>query len=139
MRGAGQISVLDDVMAVGIFRGEGHVGCHLNRRETEFGRHPELVAAVVMCDRNSIEIVAKAFGSKIYHNRGGKCLGGTDAWQTRTFGVNRVKEVIGGWVAKGLLRGEKMEQYFEALTKCRRAREIFLKDESNMGRPRQFF
>lgn len=134
-----ETSERDDFMAAGIFRGEGHVGCHLNRRETRFGRHPELLAAVAMCDRDSIEIVARVFRSRVYHNRGGKCAGGTDAWQTRIFGVDRVKEVIGGWVARGLLRGEKMEQYFDALAKCRRARRIFLKEESRYGRPRQVF
>jgi len=129
----------DEFMAAGIFRGEGHIGCHLNRRETQFGRHTELVAAVAMCDRDSIEIVARVFGSKVYHNGGGKCLGGTDAWQTRIFGVDRVKAVIGGWVSRGLLRGEKADQYFDALAKCRRAREIFLRDGVGTGRPRQVF
>ncbi len=92
-----------------------------------------------MRDRDSIEIVARVFGSRVYRNGGGKCSGGTDAWQTRIFGVARVKEKIGGWVARGLLRGEKADQYFEALAKCRRAREIFLKEETKTGRPRQVF
>ena len=92
-----------------------------------------------MCDRDSVESVARVFGSKLYRNGGGKCLGGTDAWQTRIFGVGRVKEVIGGWVARGLLRGDKMDQYLEALAKCRRAREVFLKVEGNVGRRRELF
>jgi hypothetical protein len=129
----------EESIAVGIFRGEGHVGCHLNRRETRFGRHPELLAGVNMCDRNSVEIVAKVWGSKVYRNGGGKCLGGDFAWQTRIFGVSRVKKEIGGWVAKGLLRGEKADQYFEALAKCRRARVVFLEEPGNFGRPREIF
>lgn len=129
----------DDLIAIGLLRGEGWIGCHLNRRLTRYGRHPELVASVTMCDRNSVEIVARAFGSKVYHNGGGKCRGGTDAWQTRIFCVNRVKEKIGGWIGSGLLRGEKMDQYFDALAKCRRAREVFLKEETYHGRPRQVF
>jgi len=130
---------LDEYMAAGIFRGEGHIGCHLNRRETRFGRHPELVAGLAMCDRDSIDIVARVFGSKIYRNSGGKCLDGTFAWQTRIFGVSRVKEIIGSWVARGLLRGEKADQYFDALAKCRRAREVLLKEESGVGLRRQVF
>ena len=129
----------EEYMAAGIFRGEGHIGCHLNRRVTRFGRHPELVAGLAMCDRDSMDIVARVFGSKVYRNSGGKCLGGNCAWQTRIFGVSRVKEIIGNWVARGLLRGEKADQYFDALAKCRRAREIFLKEESERGRKRQVF
>ena len=104
-----------------------------------FGRHPELIAGLAMCDRDSIEIVARVFGSKVYHNSGGKCLGGNSAWQTRIFGVSRVTEIVGNWVARGLLKGEKADQYFDALAKCRRAREIFLKDELDVGRKRQVF
>jgi len=129
----------DVFIAAGIFRGEGYVGCHLNRRETSYGRHPELLAGVTMCDRDSVEIVARVFGSKVYRNGGGKCAGGDYAWQTRIFGVNRVKDKIWGWVAKELLRGEKADQYFEALAKCGRARLIFLKEGLGMGRPRQIF
>jgi hypothetical protein len=130
---------VEEALAAGIFRGEGYVGCHLGRRETKYGRHPELVASVAMCDRDSVELVAKAFGSRIYHNGGGKCLGGQDAWQTRIFGVSRVKDKIGGRVASGLLKGEKADQYFEALAKCRRARVVFLKEEARTGRPREVF
>jgi len=92
-----------------------------------------------MCDRDSVEIVARVFGSKIYKANVGTCSGGQDAWQTRILGVSRVKAIIGAWVARGLLRGEKADQYFEALAKCRRAREIFLKDEARTGRPREVF
>ena len=92
-----------------------------------------------MCDRDSVEVVARVFGSKIYKANVGTCRGGQDAWQTRILGVSRVKVIIGGWVARGLLRGEKADQYFEALAKCRRAREIFLKNEAIIGRPREVF
>jgi hypothetical protein len=98
-RPAQEFSEEDEFIAAGIYRGEGSTYCLLGRRKTEYGRHPELVAAIAMCDRDSIQIVARVFGSKVYHNRGGKRAGGTDAWQTRIFGVNRVKGGIGEWVA----------------------------------------
>jgi len=53
-------------------------------------------------------------------------------------GVYRVRNAILPWIAKGYLRGEKADQYFDALAKFRRAREVFQPEEpGHGGRERQ--
>jgi hypothetical protein len=53
-------------------------------------------------------------------------------------GVNRVRNAILPWIAKGYLRGEKTDQYFDAVAKFRRAREVFQPEEPrHRGRTRQ--
>ncbi len=129
----------DEFIAVGIYRGEGSTYCLLGRRKTQYGRHPELVAGVTMCDRDSVGIVARVFGTSVYKANTGTCSGGQDAWQTRIYGVSRVREMMVGWIARGLLRGEKADQYFEAEAKCRRATRVFMKEPAKTGRPREIF
>lgn len=134
-----QYSQEDELIAAGIYRGEGSTYCILGRRKTESGRHPELVAGVTMCDRDSVSIVARVFGTGVYRANRGTCSGGQDAWQTRMYGVSRVKEFMVGWIARGLIRGEKADQYFDAVAKCRRATEVFMKEAARTGRPREIF
>lgn len=128
----------DEFIAAGIYRGEGSTYCVLGRRRTQYGRHPELVAGV-MCDRDSVNVVARAFGTGVYRANRGTCSGGQDAWQTRIYGVSRVKEFMVGRIARGLIKGEKADQYFEAAAKCRRATEVFMKEAAKTGRPREIF
>lgn len=130
---------IEEALAAGIFRGEGYVGCHLRSILYPSGRYPELSAEVKMCDRDSVETVARVWHSKVYRYWPGRCLGGRDEYHTQIKDLSRVRDKIGGWIALGLLRGEKAEQYFDAIAKCRRARRVFLKEEGRRGRPRESF
>ncbi len=124
----------EEALASGIFRGEGSVGCTLHR-ETKYGRLPRLFASVTMCDRDSAHVVGIAFHIWPTH-AGGNCAAGDKAWQVKILG-RAVIEKVGGWVASGLLRGEKADQYFEALAKFRRARRVFtVEKQTPVGRPR---
>ncbi len=129
----------DEFIAAGIYRGEGSTCCILGRRRTKYGRHPELVAGVTMCDRDSVGNVARVFGTRVYGANSGTCSGGRDAWHTRTHGVSRVREFVTGWIARGLLSGEEAGQYFEAVAKCRRAAGVLMEEATGTGRPREIF
>ena len=130
-----------DALAAGIFRGEGTMVCTIIgwRRKTPT---PRLMASVKMCDRDSVEVVAKSPGwnSKVRLDarRRGHCSTGGFGWGTSVSGVYRVRNAILPWIAKGYLRGEKADQYFDALAKFRRAREVFQPEEPrHPGRERQ--
>lgn len=88
--------------------------------------NPQLNAAVEMCDRESVERVAREWKSKVSRSSG-RCSSGGRAWRTSIGGVSRVRDALGKWLAMGWLNGEKADEYFAALAKCRRAREVFLK------------
>ncbi|HVC26771.1 MAG TPA: hypothetical protein VND40_01280 [Nitrososphaerales archaeon] len=114
---------IDSALAAGIFRGEGTVRCALVGRRPRI--NPQLNASVEMCDRFSIERVAHEWGSTVSRSSG-RCSGGDRAWRTSIGGISRVRNAMGKWLAKGWLTGEKADQYFAALAKCRRARNVFL-------------
>jgi hypothetical protein len=88
--------------------------------------NPQLNAAVEMCDRLSVERVARVWRSRVFRGSG-RCLIEERTWRTTIGGVSRVRDALGIWLAKGWLSGEKADQYFAAVAKCRRAREVFLK------------
>ena len=68
----------------------------------------------------------------------GHCFTGAFEWATTVSGVNRVRNAILPWIAKGYLRGEKADQYFDAVAKFRRARKVFQPEEpGHRGRERQ--
>ena len=49
-----------------------------------------------------------------------------------------MRDAILPWTAKGYLRGEKADQYFDAVAKFRRARWVFQPEEpGHHGRERQ--
>jgi hypothetical protein len=130
-----------DALAAGIFRGEGTTVCTVIgwRRRTPT---PRLMSSVRMCDRNSVEAVAKSPGWNsqvvLEARRRGHCSTGGFEWGTSISGVYRVRNAILPWIAKGYLRGEKADQYFEAVAKFRRAKEIFQPEEpGHRGRERQ--
>lgn len=111
-------------LAAGIFRGEGNARCVLAGKRPRF--NPQLNAGVEMCDENSVEIVAQEWGSRVTRGSG-RCACGERTWKTSMGGISRVKNAFGAWLARGRLTGEKADQYFAAIAKCRRAREVFLK------------
>jgi hypothetical protein len=121
-----------DAIAAGIFRGEGTVSCSIINR----GRWliPALRAAVKMCDKDSVEIVAGEWRSSVKRSVRRECSTELGAWQTEIDGVNRVRDAILPWIAKGLLKGEKAEQFFEAEAACRRARRVFLPSKAGNSR-----
>ena len=130
-----------DTIASGIFRGEGTTVCTVIgwRRKTPT---PRLVSAVKMCDKNSIEIVAKSPGwhsnVRLDLRKRGHCSTGGLGWGTTVSGVHRVRDAILPWIAKGYLRGEKADQYFDSVAKFRRAREVFQPEApTHSGRERQ--
>ena len=130
-----------DALAAGIFRGEGTIACTMIgwRRKTPT---PRLISSVRMCDRNSVEAVAMSPGwnSKVTleARTRGHCFTGAFEWGTTVSGVSRVRNAILPWIAKGYLRGEKADQYFDAVAKFRRAREVFQPEEpGHRGRERQ--
>ena len=45
-----------------------------------------------------------------------------------------MKNALGKWLARGWLRGEKADEYFDSVAKCRRAREVFLKPARANGK-----
>ena len=114
---------IDSALAAGIFRGEGTVRCVLVGKRPRI--NPQLGASVEMCDRASVERVANEWGSRVSRSSG-RCYGGDKAWRTGIGGVNRVRNALGKWLARGWLTGEKADQYFAAVAKCRRARTVFL-------------
>jgi len=77
--GLSPFTAQDEFIAAGIYRGEGSTYCTFGRRKTKYGRHPELVAVVTMCDRDSVNIVARVFGTGVYRANRGTCFGGQDA------------------------------------------------------------
>jgi len=130
-----------DALAAGIFRGEGTIACTIIgwRRKTPT---PRLISSVSMCDRNSVEVVAMSPGwnskVRLEARTRGHCSTGAFEWATEVSGVNRVRNAILPWIAKGYLRGEKADQYFGAVAKFRRAREVFQPEEpGHRGRERQ--
>ena len=76
-----------------------------------------------MCDLDSMRVVAKERESSITQVGEGCALGGS-LYKTQIIGRKAI-EKIGGWIAKGWIRGEKGDQYFEALAKGRRGRRVF--------------
>ena len=110
-------------MAAGIFRGEGTVRCVLAGKRPRI--NPQLGASVEMCDRESVEIVGREWGSNVTKGSG-KCSCAAGTWRTGIGGINRVRDTLGTWLANGWLTGEKADQYFAAVAACRRAREVFL-------------
>lgn len=127
----------DDRIAAGIFRGEGTVYCTLVREKHQL--FPVLKAGVDMCDLDSVELVARAWGSRVYPIRGrGRCQEDRQAWITSIGGI-KVVEKVGGWIARGWVRGEKADEYFGARAKFRRARRVFLTKGWKRGRPRILF
>ena len=130
-----------DALAAGVFRGEGTTACTMFgwRRKTPT---PRLISSVRMCDRNSVEVVAKSPGwnSKVWLDvrKRGHCSTGGFGWGTSVSGVHRVRNSILPWIAKGYLKGEKADQYFDAVAKFRRAREVFQPENpTHRGRERQ--
>jgi hypothetical protein len=130
-----------DALAAGIFRGEGTTVCTVIgwRRKTPT---PRLMSSVRMCDRNSVEVVAKSPGwnseVRLKARKRGHCSTGGFEWGTSVSGVCRARNAILPWIAKGYLRGDKADQYFDAVAKFRRAREIFQPEEpGHRGRERQ--
>lgn len=116
---------MDGLIAVGIFRGEGTISCSLMVRDGRI-EGAQLRAAVSMCDRDSVQIVASAWKTSMKPAPSVRCGSGLKGWRTMLSGDRRVRETIGGWIAEGWLRGEKAEQYFEAVAKCRRAWRVFI-------------
>ncbi len=130
-----------DALAAGIFRGEGTIVCTVIgwRRRTPT---PRLMSSVRMCDRDSVEAVSKSPGwnskVRLEARRRGHCSTGGSEWATSVSGVHRVRDAILPWIAKGYLRGEKADQYFDAVAKFRRAREVFQpKEPGHRGMERQ--
>jgi hypothetical protein len=114
---------IESAIAAGIFRGEGNVRCDLLGKRPRI--NPQLYAAVEMCDKESVEKVANVWKSRVLRGSG-KCSTGEGTWRTCIGGVTRVREALGEWIANGWIRGEKADQYFAAVAKCRRARFVFL-------------
>ncbi len=68
----------------------------------------------------------------------GTCSTGGYEWGTSVSRVYRMRNAILPWIAKGYLRGEKADQYFDALAKFRRAKEVFQPEKpGHPGRKRQ--
>jgi len=61
-------------------------------------------------------------------------MNGEETWRTSIGRISRVRNALGKWLANGWLTGEKADEYFAALAKCRRAREVFLKPASGKRR-----
>ncbi len=130
-----------DVLAAGIFRGDGTTVCTMIgwKRKTPT---PRLVSAFRMCDKKSVEVMANSPGwdSNVRPDvrRRGSCGSGGHEWGTSVSGVYRVRDAILPWIAKGYLRGEKADQYFDAMAKFRRTREVFQPVEpGHRGKERQ--
>jgi hypothetical protein len=122
-------------LAAGIFRGEGNVRCVLAGKRPRI--NPQLNAAVEMCDKESVERVAREWQSRVLKSSG-RCSSGEKAWRTSIGGISRVRNALGDWLARGWLTGEKADEYFAAVAKCRRAREVFLKPASGKRRREVF-
>lgn len=122
----------ESAIAAGIFRGEGNVRCVLVGKRPRI--NPQLNAAVEMCDKESVERVTHEWGSRVSRTSG-RCSSGEGAWRASIGGISRVRDALGKWLARGWLSGEKADQYFAALAKCRRARAVFLKPSH--GRPKR--
>ncbi len=115
---------IENAVAAGIFRGEGNVRCVLVGKRPRI--NPQLNAGVEMCDKESVERVAREWGSRVTRGSN-RCWVGEKTWRTSVGGIFRVRDALGFWLARGWLTGEKADQYFAAVAKCRRAREVFLK------------
>ena len=48
-------------------------------------------------------------------------------------------EFMLGWIARGLIRGNEADQYFEPVAKCWRATNVFMKEAARTGRRREIF
>lgn len=115
---------IESALAAGIFRGEGNVRCVLTGKRSRI--NPQLNAAVEMCDKESVEKVAREWRSRMSKSSG-RCSCGERTWRTSVGGISRVRDALGNWLARGWLTGEKADEYFAAIAKCRRAREVFLR------------
>jgi hypothetical protein len=60
---------IEGALAAGIFRGEGNVRCVLAGKRPRI--NPRVNAAVEMCDRESVERVAREWGSRVSRSSGG--------------------------------------------------------------------
>ncbi len=109
-------------IAAGIFRGEGTIFCFLHNYGA--GRHrPTIRAAVSMCDRDSVEIVAREWDVNVLRDYG-SCPMAIHRWRALIEENQKVREVMLRWIALGWLRGEKADQYFDAIARYRRAKEL---------------
>lgn len=126
---------IESALAAGIFRGEGNVRCVLTGKRPRI--NPQLNAAVEMCDRESVERVAREWRSRVLRSSG-KCPSGEKTWRTSIGGISRVRNALGYWLARGWLTGEEADEYFASLAKCRRARVVFLKPAAGKRRREAF-
>lgn len=131
----GRLDETLDAIAAGIYRGEGTIVCVVTKRGQSL--QPNLHAKVEMCDRDSVELVARSWCSNVKQTGRPRCMGGLHEYRTDVQGVNRVKSAIMPWMARGWLGREKTEQYFDAVAKCRRARRVFQEKEQR-GRRQSF-
>jgi hypothetical protein len=100
------------------------------------------MSSVKMCDKDSVEVVARSprwnFRVRLDKRRRGHCSTGGFGWGTSVPRVFRVRNAILPWIAKGYLRGEKADQYLDAVAKFRRARTVFQSEvPGHHGKERQ--
>ena len=88
----------NEAMAVSIFRGEGSVWSSLKLRHGNIDS-VGLCAAVGMCDRDSVQIVASVWGTRVLYAMTIGCDSRSGGWRTVLSGERRVRESIGGWIA----------------------------------------
>lgn len=113
---------LTEDQAIGIFRGEGFIGCDKAKPKLKRGIYLELKAVVHACDKNTVGIVAVAWKSLLQEIPSDRCRFGK-VYRTEITG-NRVEGSVRRWILNGRLTGEKAEQYFEAKARILRARRI---------------
>ncbi len=110
----------DESQAIGIFRGEGTTWCSVTPKIKGSGASVTLRSTVRMCDRDSVELVARAWGSPLRERASEQCPKRV-VYETNVSG-RRVEETVRRWIIEGSLRGEKADQYWNAKAKCLRAR-----------------
>jgi len=119
------------LIAAGIFRGEGNIGCKL--RKVHGGRYtPFTYASVQMCNKESVAIVASEWEC-IPIRVPPMCPKTSEVmWRATIGGNQKVRRVMLGWIANGWLTGEKAGDILDATAKCRRARRAFVKRERRL-------
>lgn len=99
------------------------------RRTREGCYTPFTWASVQMCDKESVEMVAREWDAMAHQSL--PVCGKTESktWRVTIGGNVKVRTKLLDWIGRGWLTGERVDDYFGAIAKPRRARRVFVKLE----------
>jgi len=78
-----------------------------------------------MCDRDSVEIVAREWGTRLSKGEEGTCSVGGNSWRAVIGGNRRVRAALLPWIAKGWLRGREAGSVFRGRSQVQESETSF--------------